>query len=468
MHSFVSTFVNDELLRDFAKDKRLAIVKSYADYAFVKATEAHRVLQSQLADRKSPADPDSEQLSNVVFRYAIPASKLLRTLGDIDRAQLLPMQAQGTLREMVFFFYQVAKDYRKALDYAAQWLQISPDDREIMLYQARCYRNLRTTEGWRAADATLDKIEISPLSGRFRARVLRERALVADGRGNAPEARRFFEEGIALSRDARYPENHVGLAMLLLRETDENLELNAVPHDVTRALSLLEQASQSATFDRFYLGLFVEALVRAGRENDAYPLLEEALARDPTEPRLNYWFAEAARRQGQFDLAIEYGRRAVSGGVRKGAFTLANALCSSAMADGSPQGLRAKLASALEVMSKFEPEFGTDHEVAAAIRAKICRLQNDWDAVRVHISPYEGSDNSYSVYEQTLLDFTQLDQAVAAGDMTTAREGTERARQRLMRVSAKRRLPPQLEELLAQANSRLADIQQRPDTRSTK
>lgn len=455
LHRFIMTFVSDELLGDNVLELRESIARSYANYAFERATQTHYLLQGHLAENAGRLDADGERMSNIVFRYAVPASKLLRTLGEVERAQRLPMQVKGTLRELVFYFYQIAKDYGKALEYADRWLRISPNDLEVMLYQARCHRNTRTPDGWAKAEAILDKIEAAGPSGVFRARVLRERALIAESSGDVPRARRYFEDGIALSPDARYPENHVGMASLLLRETDENLDLDVAQAEVVRAVSLLEQASQSSRFDRFYLGQYIEALVRVGRERDAYPLLQEALERNPADPRLNYWSGEAARRQGRFDLAVQHGRRAIRGGVRKGAFTVANALCSWALVDQDPSTARVKLKEALEVLSGFVPEFGTDNEVAAAIKAKTSRLLGDWDSVRRHVAPYEGTDNPYTAYEQTLLDFADMDLALARGDVAAGRVAVVRAFERLTRLRDSGRLSPPLEDLRIQAERRL-------------
>ncbi len=453
LHRFVLAFVSTEVARESSDATRQSIAESFGRYAFARATEAHQLLSAHVTPNGNPLDAETERLSNAVFRYAIPASRLLISIGDLERAKQLPLQVKGTLREMVFYFYQEAKNYQRALEYAEKWLSVSPGDLEIMLYQARCYRNSRTSHGWAMAETILGRIEGMAIPARFRARVLRERALIAEGRGDFGAARRCFEDGIRLSPASRYPDNHVGLASLLLRQSPEEIESADRNGDVARAVELLEEASKWSSFDRIYLGLYIEALVRDGREVDAYPILQESLERDPSDPRLNYWFGEAARRQGDFATAILHGRRATSGGMRKGAFTVANALCSWVVAQREDENNPQRLSEALDVMNAFVPEFGTDKEIASGIMAKICRLQGDWDGVRRHIQPYEDSRNPYTVYESTILAFSEID-AAAIQDPGLAHRLAEEIVARLAELKAAGIFSAQLRDLYLDAIAR--------------
>src|SRR2546423_8899588 len=75
------------------------------------------------------ADSDDKRiakLSNDIFRYAIPANRLLLTIGEEKLAEELPIYIKGALREMVFFFYQEKRDHKRALHYAERWLELNP------------------------------------------------------------------------------------------------------------------------------------------------------------------------------------------------------------------------------------------------------------------------------------------------------------------------------------------------------
>src|SRR5882762_7066315 len=103
-----------------------------------------------------PADNQADRekqitLSSEVFRYAVPSGRLLRAIGRDELAARLPIEIKGTLRELVFHFYQTRRDYQKALQYADRWLTINPHDLEVMLYRVRCHRNIGGSVGFKAA-----------------------------------------------------------------------------------------------------------------------------------------------------------------------------------------------------------------------------------------------------------------------------------------------------------------------------
>lgn len=177
---FFDAYFREQLNLKQGRFERLA--RDYGVYALEHAL----ALNDRLGTIGRDSGEDSDEYASIsgeVFRYAVPSGRLLRAIGEDGLAERLPFEIKGTLREMVFHFYQTQQDYEKALAYADRWLALNPNDLEIMLYRVRCYRNLGGTQGLAKAEKLLQQIERRELKKGFFARICRERALIAERRG---------------------------------------------------------------------------------------------------------------------------------------------------------------------------------------------------------------------------------------------------------------------------------------------
>lgn len=455
LHKFLETYFADQVT--LYGDRRSRIAADFGHFSYTRALEINDVLEQALANEgRSHEEASVAELTSTILRYAVPAAHLLRSIKENDLAERLPIRVRGTLREMVFYFYQEARDYHTALHYAERWLQLNPNDIEIQLYQARCYRNLRGVEDLQRARAILTTLEARGSSRYFRARILREKGMVAEVVGDIPAAKKYFEEGVALAPE-RYPDNHVGLAQVLLRESEDCPEYWRERDAVDRAINLLEEAREkSATFDRFHLGIYIEALLRGGKTEQAIPLLREALDERPDDARLNYRYAEVLRKTGQYEDAEEYAKVAVKQRAPKAQLTLANIYCSQsiqAQENGETERSHSLLGRARSTLDSFKPEFGNDMEVADGIRAKSYRIEGAWEQAERVLSNYPDSANTYTVYEQSKVDLHHVVQACSQGNLSDARPRLEHVVDRLTRLEQLHGLPEPLRELQAEVRT---------------
>ena len=440
LHNFLAAYYADQIVE--VQARRDNIAREVGHYAFDKAMTLNNQLQNLLyIDLEERSSKETLRLSNEIFRYAVPAEKLLRSINEIQLAQELPIQIKGTLREMVFFFYQEKKDYKQALEYAENWLRLNPDDIEIVLQKIRCYRNFRNAESSRMADELLDDLQKRDFGKYFSARVFREKALVAEGKRRPNDAKEYFREGIKL--DSIYPENYVGLAALLLKEA-ETLSI----HDPQRqklareAVGLLKNArkNQSALFERFHLSLYVEALIEAGDESTAFPILRVALKDRPSDPRLNHRMAEILREREQYNDAEEYALKANSYGHSKAPLSLANILYGQAQqlfAQKQDERAHEKLAQALKRIEQFRPEFGGDEEVADSIKAKIYRTLEMLPEAYEALKKYKNTKNTYTIHEQSKIDLAIAKKKAAEGRYGQALNQVDIALQRMAKYGPK-------------------------------
>jgi tetratricopeptide (TPR) repeat protein len=458
LHRFVETYYRDRLSEQ--SGRFTTISKEVGEYAFKRAVDLNAKLTSALK-----TDPgEAARLSGEVFRYAIPAGRLLRAVGANEMAESLPIQVRGTLRELVFYFYQDQRDYKEALKYAERWLTLNPTDLEVQLYRIRCYRNNGDRESLTKAEKLLQHLERLDYRGRYAERLYREKALIAQSRGNLQGAKEFFLEGINNHRAHAAPDNHIGLAQLLLREIDD-LPFYAPERRqaAVEALKFLEVArEESATFDRFHLGTYVEALIHAGREDKAMPLLIEALTEKPNDGRLNYRMAEILRNREEYDHAERYAKTALRHGAEKARLTLANILHARAvrLMAGGGEGTGV-LEEALHVVSEFRPEYGHDQEVVDAITAKIYRALGRVNDAKARLEKYDDNDNPYTVYERGKCDQIDAEAAAAEAHYGKALSVLQQAMERITSYQQKRGLSPPLQELaivLQTERSRIGQI----------
>lgn len=405
LHNFLSTYFQDQLERTENQRLRDKIANDFSSYAYERIIQLGRQVSSTFDD-----DEKLAKITNDIFRFAVPTGRLLRSVGKDSLADSLPIQIKGTVREMVFYFYQERRDYRKAMAYAQNWLRIYPDDTEVTLLLARCYRNSREKSSLNEARAILGRLENVSSNRRFLSRIYRERALIAEFSDDSDLAKEYYRKGMAVDEINPYPENYSGLARLLIREIDDypyhSEERKEVAEEAVRLLEVARRGS--ATFDRFHLGVYIEALFQAGREHTALPLLYEALDDNPKDERLNFRMAEILRKQEQFEEAVKFGTLAHKYGIETALISVANTLYGYAVAlnsQGKTEEARIKLREALENIDKYSPRNRRDNFVVDTVRSKVYRLLGEWENAQLAIGKYhEVNDDPYVIYEQAQID----------------------------------------------------------------
>ena len=457
LHRFLQVHFEEQLAKEPSLRKDIAV--QFGRYAYGQAIETNAVLDRELTHEPTrTSDERKVQLASTILRYAVPAGRLLRSVGDEALAERLPIRIQGTIREMVFFFYQEERDYRKALQYANRWLKVSPDDAEVLLYKARSLRNLRGGDYLLQAMHILEQLEARGGSRYYQARILREKGIVAEYLGNLTEAQEFFEEGIALAPE-RYPDNHVALAQLLLRESVEWPEYEDEYAPIDRAISLLEEAREkSATFDRLYLGRYIEALVRGGRLDEALPLVAQSLQEQPNDSRLHYRLGELYRKAGDLTIAEEHALAAVRNGSPRAFLTLANIHAAHGIAaidEKNPENARQQFQQSRQILANFRPESDHDAELADNIRAKTFRLEGRWDEAERVLEPYAESKNPYTVYEQCKIQLHHASGSLKEGRKLDAAQRLGWVESKLKLLRQTRGLSAPLEDLLLETRQLL-------------
>ena len=463
LHSFVGTYFRNELSKSQPLTERIA--KDFGHYAFEKSAELYQELSQRLAQEANKDSDTIIKLSGHIFRYAIPAGRMLRYAGENELADKLPIQVKGLLREMVFFLYQQKRNYRAALEYADKWLQVNPQDLEILLYKLRCYRNIGDEKSLNTAQRMVERLQQKQYGEWFTVRLLRERGIISERLGNPEEAKHFFRQGIDFAPASRYPDNHVALAQLLLREAEDTPPGSEIHQELAdEAVELLEVARDSSSiFDRINLETYVAALIEAGEDQAAFPLIAESLAENPDDPRLNYRMAEILRKREDFDEAKEYADRAFRNGAGKAALTMANILYGQALrleTAGHSQTAEEKLREALDSVARFEPEFGGDQEVADSIKGKLFRhlgdLASAWDAVKT----YEDTANPFTVYERSRILLDQAKRSASQARYQLSLDGTRLVINSISAFGTRQKLPQPLRELLDEAASWLTQMEQ--------
>jgi tetratricopeptide (TPR) repeat protein len=216
----------------------------------------------------------------------------------------------------------------------------------------------------------------------------------------------------------------------------------------------------SAVFDRYHLGVYVEALILANREDEALPLLEDALQDRPDDQRLNYRMAEILRKRGQYEEATVFAEKARNLGAPKAHLTLANTAYSQAqecLQSGEERVALEYYRQALRALEEFRPEFGHDQEVADGIAAKVYRSMGDWDHAKLRVSKYKNTHNTFTIYEQCLIDIHESDQATVDGRYSEALGRVQNAVNRLESYDAG--LPQPLAEVLAIAKEKESQLE---------
>jgi tetratricopeptide (TPR) repeat protein len=447
LHPFLQAFFEDQLREQ--PDRRDRIAREVGMYSYRRAV----ALRSAVDPHSGSVNyHENLQASNTLMRYAVPAARLLRSVGMEDLAGSLPLEFKGTIREMVFFFYQEKRDYRQALEYADRWLRLSPHDDEILLLRARCFRNFRESTSLAEAERSLDDLSQRAHGPYFSARILREKALVREQMGDRQSAKELFNKGIQASK--QYGENYIGLASLLLKEASELPEFDAKRGALSRrAVKLLEDARNYGNpfFEQVHLGLYVEALIEAGEEDKALPLLVAALSARPNDPRLNYRMAELKRKSGSLVEASQYAKVSERFGYPKIALTVANIAYEKAVAALSA-GDRATssrlLQDVLSALASFVPEYGTDQEIVDTIAAKVYRRLGQPETALARLAAYENTQNPYTIYEWSQDELLKARNSEPELGSSPLAEARLRVKRRIETLGVSHPLPEPLQNLL--------------------
>lgn len=450
LHNFLIGFFTEEMFE--ISGRRDEIASDVGLHLFEKAKKLAKDLGDAFFEQFKPPDSeDTQKLSNELLRYAVPAARLLRSIGEDTLANQLPIQVKGTLREMVFFFYQEKRDWNKTLHFAENWLQLNPHDIEIQLYRIRCYRNFRNVESTKRAEQLLAELGSHEYGQYFKSKVFREKAIVAREKGDIQAAKDYFRSGIDLN--TLYPENYVGLAELAIKDAERvGIPEAERKKSAKEALVLLKKArsNESALFDRIHLGLYVEALIQVGDYDTAFPLLQDALAERPHDARLNYHMAEIMRDRRLYDDAERFGRIANKYGHQKAPLSLANTLFEKAqyfLGQGQNTLANEKLREVLRVLEGFQAQYGTDHEVVAGIKAKTHRLMGSFDEARKALDNFKNSNNTYTISEFCKTDIEEAKYLIDHETKSDALAVLDAAEQRIQRFGLKRKIPQVLEDL---------------------
>jgi tetratricopeptide (TPR) repeat protein len=346
-------------------------------------------------------------------------------------------------------------------------IKFNPDDLEIQLQKARCYRSLGHARDLERAEQLISRIEGGEYNERFHQRILREKALTAERLGNVAIAEEYYRQAIAIPIRNPYPEVYVGLALILVRKIDE-LPLGAAEEKndlASEAVKLLEVArKRHANFDRYHLGVYVEVLIQAGQEDVALPLLEEALKDNPTDGRLNFRMAEILRQEGQYNDAEAHAIVAYENRYLSAMLTHANILYSQAIElenAGEKKTSEAKLQRALGIVSDFKArcEAARGLEVADSIAAKTHRTMGKWEKARETVDKYKDINNPYIVYEQCRIDLNDANTAIMQGDFARALESVYNAIGRVIAYRNKYNLPQALVDLNTELDQRRIELE---------
>ncbi|HMP71510.1 MAG TPA: TIR domain-containing protein [Pirellulaceae bacterium] len=470
LHGFLVTYYDDQLRRQQKLRNRIA--EEFGMYAHQRAGELNRELEKLKADLEFGIIVDNNhlvELSNNVFRYAMPADWLLRSVNKHELADSLPIRVRGTLRGMVYYFYQNVQDYHKALEYAEKWLAIDPHDSDILLYRIRCHRKFGNRGAFERALKLIADMESGDHSQAFQVRLIREKALIAYREGDVELAKAYFNE--AIRKDSHYQpysEVYAGLARILIDETDGLVEWDEERLTLAnKALELLEIAKlETDNFFRFHIDAYAEALILSGKEDVAFPLLKEALSYRPDEDKLSFRMAELLRKRGQYDEAKKHARIAIQNGNAPSLITYANILYEEGLRllearkrDAANKRFDEALGKVEQYLKQYEstmPE--TKIEVANSVKSKIYRVKGELDKAYEAIRGYSNSKNPYTVYEQSILSIRKSE---LAEEKTNYMEALIFVREAIERVRAYPfKLPPALQQLFDDALNREQALRQ--------
>lgn len=459
LHDFLNAYYSRQLRTD--ERLRRQVAREYGMYAYKQTLDYFTKLEYEQEKTKYNDTNKIINLSNTVFRYATVADRLLRLIKKEDLADRLPIRTKGTLRGLVYFFYQDVKDYTTALDYAERWLKLNPDDSDIRLYQIRCYRRLGTRDAKSQALLLIEQMEKDNPGQRVKVRLLRERALLVQY-DNPNMAKSIYQE--AMRTDSRwkpYSDIYAEYARLLIKEADNLPDWSPQKQEIAKeAVEKLEIAKEEPdNFYRYHLDAYVEGLIQSGQFEKAYPLLEEALSYNENDPRLNFRMAEIKRRNKEFEASYNYAQAASDAGFAPALITHASALYDHALELQNSRKTHAQSRQLLhEALQKVNLRLNlpntsdSEIEVAYTVQAKILRKMNRLQDAEKALLRYKNSSNPYTIYEMSTICLSRADEKATRGHYADALVEVEKALQFIQNY--KNELPDPLDNLLTEANQK--------------
>jgi tetratricopeptide (TPR) repeat protein len=398
---------------DQARRRRdyLDTARQLANASWKECDEVLRRIDKIATEHRTIHNASYVQLTASLLRIAEPAHRLLLVTQQNDRAKQIPYRLQGHVREMVFVTYQQLRDYEACAEFASQWLRIEPRDAEIRLYLARSWRQLGD---YRKATRLLDRLQHDQ-SMYIRARVCRERGMIAFAQGDMSQAIRHYRAGRLTRRDGGlyYPLINADLARTLITEADTQLigDNEEKTERYAEAAALLEEARDFIPrFDQLHLDLYVSAQLSVGgiSEAEALRLIEKALAVQGENPGLVFRAADIlSTNHNRLDDALHYATLAHDLGDRRAPLTIAKIKLAQGEYD-----------AALHVLSQYEPRTPLDHVARDVLHARA--LRDDPDQARAILKRHEHLENSFVACARVETEINAAEQALDIGDHAQA------------------------------------------------
>ncbi len=398
---FVSSFFVDQARK---REIYHQLASQLADVAWKEVQNTVKELKKKQPDLKNAQEHDFINLSRRLLRVVEPAHRLLLATGQQEKAQNLPWQLRGHVREMVFVMYQQTEDYRACIEFAAQWLAFEPNDTEIMLYKARAYRRLND---YKKAERILNSLE-RETDPRLRAKVARERGRIAHSQGNLSEAIQHYRNGCQYRRrdgTPYYTEVFVDLARALIAEANHMWDGDPLwQRNFSEAATLFEEVrDQVPRFDQEYFDQYINTLVQAGRitEEEALEALEYQLQFQQENSRIYFRMAEILKSHpDRLEEAMSYAKKASELGSKPALLTIAYIQINCEDYKG-----------ALETLNRYIPETEQELVVADVLRAKA--MVNDPQEARKFLDKHRGINDSFLAHARAQTEYQAAVKAVA-------------------------------------------------------
>ncbi len=408
LHPFISSYFIDQSRK---RGTYSQIASQLADIAWKEARHVMSKLDEIPTENKTADNQDFITASRRLLRVAEPAHRLLLATGQQQKARNLPWEMRGHLREMVFVLYQQARNYSACVEFAEKWLEFEPNDTEIALYRARAYRRLQSYE---KATRILDGLEREN-DPRLRAKVARERGLIAMLQGDLAQAIQNFRQGCQLRRsDGKpyYSDVFVDLAHALVAYASHKWDGDPQTRKLfSEAADLFEQVRDYVPrFDQENFDQYIDALLRAGRisEEDAIKELESQLEFQLDNSRLYFRLAEILKTHSdRLDDALTYARKAVELGSRPALLTMAYIQTDSGQCQ-----------QALQTLAKYIPE--TDQEIVVADVHRAKAMASDPAQARNLLEKHAHIDDSFVAYTRVQIEIGAMEKSLAEQNYSDA------------------------------------------------
>ena len=391
LHPFLEAFF---LVQAKQHDRFEPIARDLADTAFRRTRQILNRLARLSKDPSSASADEVAQLNHQLLHNAVSAKRLLLQTGQAKKAQSLPYRLSGHIRELVLTSYRQARsedEYREALRYAQQWLNIEPDDTEISLYLGRCYRCLGEYDKAKEILRELSR----DADGILQAQIQREFGRMALAESNLTEAIEHYYAGITHKPGRRpvYPLIMVDLARALISRADERGDADPEKRkEYEEAIHLLSEARPYLPrFNHLNLGLYIDALMKVDRDAEAMVELETGLSTQPESPHLLFRKAAILMNDpSKSKEAMELAEAARDGGIDRAWTVIARLQIG---------GGRYK--EALDSLNNFRAESERDRIYRDSQRALAMTNLGRFEEVASMLDRYAQRDNSYIAYALT-------------------------------------------------------------------